>query len=115
MLWGDGSPTREFLYVEDAAEAFVLAADRYSGAEPVNIGTGTEISILELAVTIAEVTGFGGKIVWDETMPNGQPRRRLDTRRAEELLRLPRNHATPRGLARTIDWYRAEAPALVGR
>jgi GDP-L-fucose synthase len=115
VLWGDGSPTREFLYVEDAAEAFVLAADRYSGAEPVNIGTGTEISILELAVTIAEETGFGGKIVWDETMPNGQPRRRLDTRRAEELFGFRATTQLREGLARTIDWYRAEAPALVGR
>ncbi len=86
VLWGDGSPTREFLYVEDAADAFVLAADRYSGAEPLNIGTGEEISIGELAATIAELTGFEGEIVWDRSMPNGQPRRRLDTRRAEELL-----------------------------
>ena len=79
VLWGDGSPTREFLYVEDAADAFVLAGERYSGGEPLNIGTGAEISIRELAETIAELTGFDGEIVWDETMPNGQPRRRLDT------------------------------------
>jgi GDP-L-fucose synthase len=111
VLWGDGTPTREFLYVEDAADAFVLAADRYSGAEPLNIGTGAEISIGELAATIAELTGFGGEIVWDTSMPNGQPRRRLDTRRAEELLGF--RAATPlrEGLEQTIAWYRAQAPA----
>src|SRR6185312_13253675 len=86
VLWGDGSPTREFLYVEDAAEAFALAAERYSGGEPLNVGTGVEISIRELAESIAELTGFEGEIVWDESMPNGQPRRRLDTSRAEAEL-----------------------------
>jgi GDP-L-fucose synthase len=111
VLWGDGTPTREFLYVEDAADAFLLAADRYSGSEPLNIGTGAEISIGELAATIAELTGFGGEIVWDRSMPNGQPRRRLDTRRAEELLGF--RAATPlrEGLEQTIAWYRAQAPA----
>jgi GDP-L-fucose synthase len=108
VLWGDGSPTREFLYVEDAAEAFVLAADRYSGPEPVNIGTGVEISIRELAETIAELTGFEGRIVWDEAMPNGQPRRRLDTSRSAELLGF--HAATPlrEGLERTVRWYREQ-------
>jgi GDP-L-fucose synthase len=111
VLWGDGSPTREFLYVEDAADAFLLAADRYSGPEPVNIGTGAEISIRELAETIAGLTGFTGEIVWDGSMPNGQPKRRLDTTRAEELLGF--RAATPlhEGLARTIEWYRAGARA----
>jgi GDP-L-fucose synthase len=106
VLWGDGSPTREFLYVEDAADAIVLAADRYSGAEPLNIGTGAEISIRELAGTIAELTGFGGEIVWDESMPNGQPRRRLDTSRAEAELGW--RAATPlrEGLELTIAWFR---------
>ena len=108
VLWGDGSPTREFLYVEDAAEAFVLAADRYSGAEPVNIGTGAEISIRELAGTIAELTGFEGEIVWDAAMPNGQPRRRLDTSRAAELLGFEARTSLRDGLAQTIDWYRAQ-------
>jgi GDP-L-fucose synthase len=108
VLWGDGSPTREFLYVEDAAEAFVLAADRYSGAEPVNIGTGAEISIRELAGTIAELTGFEGEIVWDAAMPNGQPRRRLDTSRAAELLGFEARTSLRDGLAQTIDWYRAK-------
>src|SRR4029077_7603974 len=85
VLWGDGSPTREVLFVEDAADAFVLAADRYDGAEPVNLGTGAEISIRELAETIADLTGFDGELVWDRSMPNGQPRRALDASRAERL------------------------------
>ena len=109
VLWGDGSPTREFLYVEDAADAFVLAAENYSGAEPVNIGTGDEISIGELAATIAELTGFEGDIVWDRSMPNGQPRRRLDTQRAEELLGFQAGTSLRDGLARTIAWYRENA------
>ena len=109
VLWGDGSPTREFLYVEDAADAFVLAADSYSGADPVNIGTGDEISIGELATTIAELTGFTGDIVWDRSMPNGQPRRRLDTTRAEELLGFKAGTSLRDGLARTIAWYRENA------
>jgi GDP-L-fucose synthase len=107
VLWGDGSPTREFLYVEDAADAFVLAADRYSGPEPVNIGTGAEISIRDLAEAIAELTGFQGEIVWDESMPNGQPRRRLDTTRAAELFGFEASTALRDGLARTIAWYRS--------
>jgi GDP-L-fucose synthase len=108
VLWGDGSPTREFLYVEDAADAFVLAADRYSGPEPVNIGTGAEISIRELALTIAELTGFEGEIVWDESRPNGQPRRRLDTTRAEELFGFAARTPLRDGLERTIAWYRSQ-------
>jgi GDP-L-fucose synthase len=108
VLWGDGSPTREFLYVEDAADAFVLAADRYSGPEPVNIGTGAEISIRELAETIAELTGFEGEIVWDESRPNGQPRRRLDTTRAEELFGFEARTPLRDGLERTIAWYRSQ-------
>jgi len=111
VLWGDGSPTREFLYVEDAADAFVLAAERYSGSEPVNIGTGAEISIRELAETIAELTGFEGEIVWDESMPNGQPRRRLDTERAAELLGFHAQTSLRDGLEKTIAWYRANANA----
>ncbi|HUJ92861.1 MAG TPA: GDP-L-fucose synthase, partial [Gaiellaceae bacterium] len=85
VLWGDGSPTREFLYVDDCAEAIQLAAERYDGSEPVNLGTGREISIRDLADLIAGLTGFEGEIVWDTTKPNGQPRRRLDVSRAEEL------------------------------
>ncbi len=114
VLWGDGSPTREFLYVEDAADAFVLAADRYSGPEPVNIGTGAEISIGELARTIAELTGFEGEIVWDSSMPNGQPRRRLDTSRAETLLGWRAATELRDGLERTIAWYLAQAPVHAG-
>jgi GDP-L-fucose synthase len=108
VLWGDGSPTREFLYVEDCADAFVLAADRLTGADPVNVGTGVEISIRELAETIAELTGFAGEIVWDESMPNGQPRRRLDTSRAETLLHWRAVTPLRDGLERTIAWYRAQ-------
>ena len=95
VLWGDGTPTREFLYVDDCAEGFVLAAERYDGAEPVNLGTGVEISIRELAEPIAELTGFEGEIVWDSSMPNGQPRRRSTSPGAEQL-RLPRADAAAR-------------------
>ena len=109
VLWGDGSPTREFLYVEDAADAFVLAADRYDGAEPVNLGTGAEISIRELAETIAELTGFAGAIVWDESMPNGQPRRALDASKAEQLFGFRARTTLRDGLAQTIAWYRARS------
>ena len=84
VLWGDGSPTREFLYVEDAAEGILLAAERYNGSEPVNLGSGNEISIHDLANTISRLTGFEGKIVWDTSKPNGQPRRALDVSRAQE-------------------------------
>ena len=83
-VWGDGSPTREFLYVEDAAEGILLAAERYNDSLPVNLGSGDEISIKNLVETIARLTGFQGKIVWDTTKPNGQPRRKLDTKRASE-------------------------------
>jgi GDP-L-fucose synthase len=109
VLWGDGSPTREFLFVEDAADGFVLAADRYDGSEPVNLGTGAEISIRELAETIADLTGFGGEIVWDESMPNGQPRRSLDASRAEQLFGFRAHTALRDGLAQTIAWYRARS------
>ena len=78
VLWGDGTPTREFLYVDDCAEGFMLAGERYDGSEPVNLGTGVETSIRELAETVADLTGFTGEIVWDTSMPNGQPRRQLD-------------------------------------
>src|SRR6266545_6978989 len=85
VLWGDGSPTREFLYVEDAAEGILAAAERYEGAEPVNLGSGDEISIRDLATLVARETGFGGGIRWDTSQPNGQPRRKLDVTRAEQL------------------------------
>jgi GDP-L-fucose synthase len=111
VLWGDGSPTREFLYVEDAAEGIWLAAQRYDGAEPVNLGTGHEISIRELAELIAELTGFAGEIRWDTSKPNGQPRRRLDVSQAERLFGFQARTSFREGLERTIAWYRANAPA----
>jgi GDP-L-fucose synthase len=109
VLWGDGSPTREFLYVEDCVEGLVLAAERYDGAEPVNLGTGVETSIRETAELVGEIVGFEGEIVWDTSMPNGQPRRRLDASRAEQLLGF--RAATPlrEGLERTVAWYRSAA------
>ena len=110
-LWGDGSPTREFLYVDDCAEGIWLAAQQYDGSEPVNLGTGKEISIRELAELVAELTGYEGEIVWDTEKPNGQPRRKLDVSRAEELFGF-RAHTTLRaGLEPTIDWFRSHRPA----
>jgi GDP-L-fucose synthase len=108
VLWGDGSPTREFLYVDDCAEAIVLAAQRYDDAEPVNLGTGEEISIRELAELIAELTGFGGRITWDTTKPNGQPRRKLDVTAAEERFGFRARTPFREGLQRTIEWYRTQ-------
>jgi GDP-L-fucose synthase len=115
VLWGDGSPTREWLYVEDAAEAFVLAAERYDGPEPVNVGAGKEISIRDLAELIAELTGFSGEITWDESMPNGQPRRSLDASRAKELFGFEAHTPLREGLERTIAWYRAQTPMHAAR
>jgi GDP-L-fucose synthase len=115
VLWGDGSPTREFLFVEDAAEAFALAAERYDGEEPVNIGAGREISIRDLAELIAELAGFTGEINWDESMPNGQPRRSLDASRAKELFGFEARTPLRDGLERTISWYRAQAPMHAAR
>ncbi|HEY2218622.1 MAG TPA: GDP-L-fucose synthase [Gaiellaceae bacterium] len=109
VLWGDGSPTREFLYVDDAAEAFLLAAERYDDPAPVNVGTGAEISIRELAETIAELTGFDGRITWDTSMPNGQPRRNLDASRATTLFGFRATTSLRAGLERTIAWYRENA------
>jgi GDP-L-fucose synthase len=109
VLWGDGSPTREFLYVDDAAEAFVTAAERYDAPEPVNIGTGAEISVRELAGTIAELTGFNGKIVWDTSMPNGQPRRSLDASKANDAFGFTASTELREGLEQTIAWYRERA------
>jgi GDP-L-fucose synthase len=106
VLWGDGSPTREFLYVDDCVEGLVLAAERYDGADPVNLGTGSEISIHNLAELIAELTGFEGEIVWDTSQPNGQPRRALDTSRARELFGFEARTPLREGLERTIAWYR---------
>jgi GDP-L-fucose synthase len=114
VLWGDGSPTREFLYVEDCVEGLVLAGERYDGADPVNLGTGEEISIRELAELIAELTGFEGEIEWDTSMPNGQPRRSLDASRARELFEFEARTPLREGLERTIAWYREHAGAVAG-
>ena len=107
VLWGDGSPTREFLYVEDAAEGILLAAERYDGPEPFNLGSGMEIRIKDLAELIARLTGFEGKIVWDTSKPNGQPRRALDTSRAERFFGFRAQMPFEEGLRRTIEWYKA--------
>ena len=106
--WGDGTPTREFLYVEDAAEGLVLAAERYDGAAPVNLGSGWEVSIKELAEGIAEVVGFTGRLRWDVSQPNGQPRRRLDVGRARSAFGFEAQVRLGEGLRRTVAWYRAE-------
>jgi GDP-L-fucose synthase len=106
-LWGDGSPTREFLYVEDCAEGIWLAAQRYDGQEPVNLGTGVEISIRDLAELVGELTGYEGAIAWDASKPNGQPRRRLDVSRAEKLFGFRAHTGFREGLETTIAWYRS--------
>jgi GDP-L-fucose synthase len=103
--WGDGSPTREFLYVEDAAAGIVLAAEKYNGAEPVNLGSAHEISIKDLTETIARLTGFEGEIRWDPTKPNGQPRRKLDVTRAETEFGFKSRTSFEDGLRKTIEWY----------
>jgi GDP-L-fucose synthase len=107
ILWGDGSPTREFLYVEDAAEGILLATERYNGGEPFNLGSGMEISIKELAELIKKLTGFSGDIIWDTTKPNGQPRRALDVTRAEKYFGFRAKMPFEEGLKRTIEWYKA--------
>jgi GDP-L-fucose synthase len=104
-VWGTGSATREFLYVDDAAEGLVLATEAYDGSEPVNLGAGREISICELAEIIARETGFKGEIVWDASKPDGQPRRALDTTRAAELFGFRARTDFLEGLRRTIEWY----------
>ncbi len=104
--WGDGSPTREFLYVGDAAEGILLAAERYNSSRPVNLGSTYEISIRDLLTTIAKVTGFEGEIVWDTSKPNGQPRRKLDTQRAKDEFGFEAKTSFAEGLAETVEWYR---------
>jgi GDP-L-fucose synthase len=106
-LWGDGSPTREFLYVDDAAEGIVIAAEKYDKGDPVNLGSGEEISIRDLARTIAETIGFRGQIVWDTTRANGQPRRKLDVSRAAAELGFRASTTMREGMAKTIAWYEA--------
>jgi len=104
-LWGDGSPTREFLYALDAAEAIVLATERYDGDLPVNLGSKEEISIRNLAKLIATETGFDGEIEWDTTKPNGQPRRSLDTSRAKDLFGFEAAHRLEDGIRKTVAWF----------
>jgi GDP-L-fucose synthase len=106
VCWGDGSPTREFLYVVDAAEGIVLATERYDGGQPVNLGAGREITIKDLVQTIVEATGFKGDVVWDTTRPNGQPRRCVDASRAERLFGFRARTPFDVGLRRTVEWYR---------
>jgi GDP-L-fucose synthase len=104
-LWGDGSPTREFLYVEDAAEGILLGAERYNASEPVNLGSGMEISIKDLAILIRKLVGYEGEIKWDTSKPNGQPRRRLDVSRAKDYFGFEAQMSFEEGLRRTIEWY----------
>jgi GDP-L-fucose synthase len=108
ILWGDGSPTRDHLFVDDCVEGLLLAAERWSGPEPVNLGTGVEISFRDLAELIAELTGFEGDIVWDTSRPNGQPRRVLDASRARRLFGFEARTPLREGLERTVTWYLSE-------
>ncbi len=112
--WGDGSPTREFLYVEDAAEGLITAAASYDGEEPVNLGSGYEISIKDLMEMVARLSGFEGRIVWDTAQPNGQPRRCLDTTRAESYFGFKARTSLEQGLQKTIAWYSENRPQPVG-
>lgn len=106
VVWGDGSPTREFLYVDDAAEGILLAAEHYNDSEPVNLGSGMEISIKDLVEEVANATGFNGRLVWDTSKPNGQPRRCLDVTRAKEWFGFEAQMPFDEGLKRTVAWYR---------
>ena len=106
VLWGDGSPTREFLYAEDAAEGILLASERYQEPMPVNLGSGQEISIKDLANLISRLTGYQGRLVWDSSKPNGQPRRALDTSKAEQYFGFKARVSFEAGLGQTIEWYR---------
>lgn len=105
IFWGTGAPTREFLYVDDAAEGILAATEEYDGSDPVNLGSGQEISMMELGKLICRITGFRGKIVWDSTKPDGQPRRCLDTMRAKELFGFSATTTLEAGLRKTIEWY----------
>jgi GDP-L-fucose synthase len=112
VCWGDGTPTREFLYAQDAAEGIVKAAQRYEGAAPVNLGSGEETSIKDLAELIAELCGYKGRVSWDTTKPNGQPRRKLNTTRAEQCFAFRAQTPLRQGLAQTIAWYRSQPSAV---
>jgi GDP-L-fucose synthase len=114
VLWGDGSPTREFLYVDDAADGILLATERYNGAEPVNLGTGEEVTINELASMIAAEVSFSGELVWDRSKPNGQPRRCLDVSRAAELFGFRAKHRLRDGIPKTVAWFLDHRQTLAG-
>jgi GDP-L-fucose synthase len=114
-VWGDGSPTREFLYVADAAEGILLGAESYDGEEPINLGSGREVSIRGLAELIAAMTDFTGELAWDTSRPNGQPRRALDTSKAHSLFGFKASTSLEEGLITTIDWYRSKAGNQSGR
>ena len=114
VLWGDGTPTREFLYVEDAAEGILLATERYDGDLPVNLGTGEEISIRELAQLVAHEIGFEGAIVWDASKPNGQPRRQLDVSRAKRLFGFSAEHRLRDGIPKAIEWFLSNTQKFAG-
>ncbi len=114
LVWGTGKPTREFLYVEDAAEAIILATEKYNKSEPVNIGAGFEISIKDLVKLIVKLTGFKGKIVWDKSKPDGQPRRCLDTSRAAKEFGFKAKTPFEAGLRKTIEWYTVIKPDADG-
>jgi len=107
-VWGSGKPTREFLYVDDAAEGILLATERYDAGDPVNLGSGVEISIKDLVEVIARLVGFKGEIVWDTTRPDGQPRRSLDVTRAEKMFGFRAKVSLEEGLRRTIQWYQSQ-------
>jgi len=109
VVWGDGSPTREFIYVDDAAEGIVLATEKYNGAEPVNVGAGFEIRVSDLVDLIVRLTGYKGNVVWDTTKPNGQPRRMLDTTRARERFGFVAKMGFEEGLRKTIAWYEGQS------
>ena len=112
VLWGDGSPTREFLFVSDAAEGILLATEKYNGDAPVNLGTGEEISIKDLAQLVAAEVGFTGKIIWDTSKPNGQPRRALDVSRAERFFGFKAEHKLHDGIPKTVEWFMANRDHL---
>jgi GDP-L-fucose synthase len=115
IVWGDGSPTREFLFAPDAAEGILLGAERYNDSDPVNLGSGQEISIKDLAELIARLSGFEGKLVWDTSKPNGQPRRALDTSRAQERFGFTAGTTFEDGLKQTIKWFQANKEAIKQR
>ena len=115
VLWGDGTPTREFLYVDDAAEGILLAAERYDGEEPVNLGVGEETSIRDLVELVASEVGFTGTLTWDTTKPNGQPRRCVDATRARELFGFEARHRLRDGIPKTVAWFLAQGPVMASQ